>query len=83
LVDCQAAITKDLVEQTGADRLAGVYRHDRAAAVFVTEKVMAAFDAENGRAGPSEGSNYLGTREARCPAHAAMVTRWIPTNSKS
>jgi hypothetical protein len=47
LVDCQVAITKDLVKQTGADRLAGVYGHNRAAAVFVTEKVMAAFDTEN------------------------------------
>jgi hypothetical protein len=41
------------VKQTWADRLAGVYRHNRTAAVFVTEKVMAAFDAENGKAGPS------------------------------
>ena len=71
------------MKQTGTDGLAGVYGHNGAAAVFVTEKLMAALDAENGKAGLSEGGNYLGSREARCPAHAAMVTRWMTTNSKS
>jgi hypothetical protein len=52
-------------------------------AVFVTEEVMAAFDAENREAGLSEGGNQVLTGDAGCPAHAAMVTRWMPMNSKS
>ena len=49
--------------------------HNCASAVFVTQEVMAAFDAENGEAGLSEGGNDFGPGDARCPAHAAMVTR--------
>ena len=66
-----------------ADGLAGMHGHNCASAVFVTQKVMAAFDAENGETGLSEGGNYFGPGDARCPAHAAMVTRWMPMNSKS
>ena len=44
---------------------------------------MAAFDAENRKAGLFEGGNHFGPGDARGPAHAAMVTRWMPTNSKS
>jgi hypothetical protein len=74
---------QNLVKQTGTDGFAGMQGHNCAAAVFVTENAMAAFDAENGKAGLSEDSNYLGSGEPRRPAHAAMVKRWIPTNSKS
>jgi hypothetical protein len=83
LVDGHVAITENFVKQTGADGLAGVYGHNGATAIFMSEKVMAAFDAENGKAGPSEGGNNVGSGETRCPTHAAMVTRWMPTNSKS
>jgi hypothetical protein len=36
-------------------RLADVYRHNCASAVFVAEKVMTAFDAPHGKAGLSAG----------------------------
>jgi hypothetical protein len=44
---------------------------------------MAAFDAENREAGLSDSGNEILTGDAGRPAHAAMVTRWMPMNSKS
>ncbi len=83
MVGGQLAIPKDLVQQTEADVLAGVSGHNRAPAVFMTEEVMTAFDAENRETGLSESGNELLTGDAGCPAHAAMVTRWMPMNSRS
>ena len=59
-----------------------MHGYDYASAVFVTEEVMAAFDAENGKADLPEGGNHFCPGDTRCPAHAAIVTRWMPTNSK-
>jgi hypothetical protein len=50
-------------------------RYDRAPTILVAQEVMAAFDAENGKTGLSEGGNKVGTGDAGAPAHAAMVTR--------
>jgi len=71
----QLAIPKDFVKQPGADGLARVHRHYRASAILVAQEAMAAFDAENGKAGLYEGGNKVGTGDAGTPAHAAMVTR--------
>ena len=44
LVGGQLTGSEDSVEQTGADDLTRVNRHNRAPAIVVTQKVMAAFD---------------------------------------
>lgn len=71
------------MEQTGADRLARVNRHNGASAICVTQEVMAALYAKNAKTDSLEGGNKVATGDAGIPAHAAMVTRWIPTNSNS
>jgi hypothetical protein len=48
----QLTVAKDLVQQAWADGFAGVRRHNRAPAIFVTKEVMAAFDAKNSEASP-------------------------------
>jgi hypothetical protein len=50
LVGGQLAISQDFVKQAGADGLARVRRNNRAAAILVTQKVMAAFYAKNAEA---------------------------------
>jgi hypothetical protein len=52
-----------------------MHRYNRAAAILVAQEVMTTFDAENGKAGLSEGGNKVGAGDAGTPAHAAMVTR--------
>jgi len=49
----------------------------------MAKEVMAAFDAKNAKASLLEGGNEVSAGDAWRPAHAAMVTRWMPTNSKS
>ena len=71
------------MKEAGADGFAGVRGHNRAAAILVTQEVVAALDAKNAKASLFEGSNEVRTSDAGNPAHAAMVTRWMPTNSKS
>jgi len=71
------------VEQTGADGLARVHWYNRAPAVLVTQEMMAASNAKSAKTCPFEGGNEFGTGDPGIPAHAAMVTRWMPTNSKS
>lgn len=51
--------------------------------LLVAEKMVAAFDAQNAKPCLRERSNEFGARHARVSAHAAMVTRWMPTNSNS
>ncbi len=83
LVGGQLAISDDLVKQAGAYGLAGVRRHNRTAAILVTHEVVAAFHAKNAKASLFEGGNEVSACDAGSPAHAAMVTRWMPMNSKS
>src|ERR1035441_10463752 len=45
--------------------------------------MMAACDTENAETGFGERDNEVRVGDSRRPAHAAMVTRWMPTNSKS
>ena len=71
------------MKQTGTDGLARVHGHNGAPAILVTQEVMATFDAKNAKSYPFEGGNEVGTGDAGIPAHAAMVTRWMPTNSNS
>jgi hypothetical protein len=40
-----ATVPQDLVQQTPADRFAGMHGHNRTAAGFMLEEIMAAFDA--------------------------------------
>lgn len=49
LVGGQVTVSEDSMEQTGADGLARVHRHNRAPAILVTQKVMAAFNAKNAK----------------------------------
>lgn len=58
-----------------------MHRHKRAPSVLVVEEMMAAFDAQNSESDLCEGGNEFGARETRRSAHAATVTRWMPTNS--
>ena len=44
---------------------------------------MTTFDPQNRKAVLSEGSNEVGPCDAGSPAHAAIVTRCMPMNSKS
>ena len=83
LVGRQLAIPKDLVKQAGADGLACVCGHNRTSAILVAQEMMAAFDTENEETGFCERGNEFRAGDAGRPAHAAMVTRWMPTNSKS
>ena len=69
------------MEQTGADDLARVHRHNRAPAILLTQKVMPAFNAKNAKTYPCEGGNEVVTGDPGIPAHAAMLTRWMPMNS--
>ena len=77
------AISEDFVQETWADNLARVRRHDRAPPVLVAEEVMAAFDPENVETGLGERRDEFRAGDARSATHAAIVTRWMPTNSKS
>ena len=54
LVGSQLAVSEDFVQQTRADGLAGMHRHNRAAAILVTLKVMTTFNAKNAKAYPFE-----------------------------
>jgi hypothetical protein len=54
-----------------------------APAILVTQEVMAAFHAKNAKAYPFRRGNEVGAGDAGIPAHAAMVTRWMPTNSNT
>src|SRR5579885_1416126 len=55
----------------------------RCSARQVAEEVMAAFDAQKAEPGLGECSNEYGAGDTGRPAHAAIVTRWMPTNSNS
>ena len=50
------------MQQTGADGLTGMCGHNCASAVFVTQEMMAAFDAENREARLPERRNDLRPR---------------------
>jgi hypothetical protein len=47
--DDPLTVSEDSVEQTGADSLARVHRHNCAPAILVTQKVMAAFNAKEAK----------------------------------
>ena len=81
MLDRRLAIPENLVEQTGADGLTCVHGNDRAPSVLMAQEVMAAFDALNAKTGLGEGGDKFRTGDTRSAAHAAMVTRWMPTNS--
>jgi hypothetical protein len=49
----------------------------------MAQEVMAVFDAKYAEAAITEGCDEVGAGNARNPAHAAIVTRWMPMNSKS
>jgi hypothetical protein len=57
LVSGQLAVAKDFVKQAGADGFARVHRYNRAPAIFVTLKVMAALNAKNTKAHPFQSPN--------------------------
>ena len=57
LLHRHVAIANDLVQKTGADDLSRMHGHDRAAAVFVAEEMMAPFDAKNSKTDLREGRN--------------------------
>jgi hypothetical protein len=59
LLDGQSAIPEDFVKQAGADGLARMRLHNRAAATLVTQEVMAAFDSRNAKAALFEGAHRL------------------------
>ena len=67
LVGGQLTVSEDLVQQTGADGLTRVRRHNRAPAVLVTQKVMTAFNAKNAKTELFEGGNELITFDAGIP----------------
>ena len=77
------AIPEDLMEQAWTDHLTCVGRYNRASPVLMTHEVMATSDTQNAEAGLPKRANEIGPRDPGTPAHAAMVTRWMPTNSKS
>src|ERR1700719_3413383 len=83
LVGGQLAISQDFVKQARTDGLARVRRNNRAAAILVTQEVMAAFYAKNAEAPLFAGGNEVSAGDAGSPADAPTVTRWMPTNSKS
>jgi hypothetical protein len=74
---------KDLMEQARTDRLASVDRYNCASPFLMTQEMVAAFDTQNAEAGLLERADEIGSGDPRNPAHAAMVTRWMPMNSDS
>ncbi len=71
----QLAIPENFVKKSRADDLARVHWYNRASAILVAQKMVAALDANNRKPGPSEGGNKIGAGDAGAPAHAATVTR--------
>ncbi len=71
------------MEQASTDRLSCVDWYNRTSAVLVTEEMMASFDAQNAKTYLPDGANETMPGYSRTPAHAATVTRWMPTNSNS
>ena len=74
-LDRDLAIPQDLVEETGADSLAGVDGDDGATTVLVAKEMVAPSHAENAESGLRERRLEFTSRDARSTAHAAMVTR--------
>ena len=73
---------KDLMRQPRPDCFARVDGHHGASAVPVMEKMVAPLGAHNGESASAQRGQQHRTRDARTPAHAAMVMRWMPTNSR-
>ena len=71
------------MKEAGTDGLPRVRRHNSASSVLMAEEMMAAFDTQDAETGLRECGNEFWAADARGPAHAAIVTRWIPTNSNS
>jgi hypothetical protein len=71
------------MKQTWTDGLACVDRYNRTSAVLMTQEMMATFDAHNAETDLPKGANETMPGDSRTPAHAATVTRWMPTNSNS
>ena len=69
------AISEDLVQQSGPQRFARVYRDDGTPAIFVAEKVMATSDASNLKAVLRQGGDQFRAGDPWDSAHAAMVMR--------
>ena len=71
------------MEQAWTDRLACVHRYNGASHILMTQEIMPASDTQDAEAGLPKRVNEIGPGDSRTPAHAAMVTRWMPTNSNS
>ena len=69
------AISKNLVQQSWANRLARVDRYDRASPVLVPHEMVTAADSQNAEASLMKRGDEFVPRDTRTAAHAAMVTR--------
>jgi len=71
----QVAVAQDLRKQAGTNRLSTVNRHDRAAAIRVSEEMMASSDSDYGEALLPQGLYEALAGERREVAHAGTETR--------
>ncbi len=67
----------------GGPALSSRLRDNRAAPILMAQEMMTAFDPQNVKSNLREHRNEVGASDAQSPAHAAMVTRWMPMNSNS
>lgn len=80
-VASKSTVPQDFPQQARPKSLARVHWHNGASAIRVAKKAVATLASENREAQPAKCVNQLLTCEPGSPAHAATVTRWIPTNS--
>jgi hypothetical protein len=59
IFNAEMAVSEDLVQQSGPQRFARVYRNDGIPAIFVAKKVMATPDASNLKAALRQGGDQF------------------------
>jgi hypothetical protein len=64
LVAGEFGIAEDLAHEAWADGFAGVYRHHGGSPIWMLEKVMTSFDADDLKANFPQGPHDLGTCQA-------------------
>jgi hypothetical protein len=69
------------MKQPGTNCVARVNGNHGTSTVFVMQEPVTALLANDGEPGSFECGRQSGSGEPRAPAHAAIVMRWMPTNS--
>ena len=73
VISLDLAVPEDCGQKAWADGLTGMDRYYRAAAVCVTNEVMAPLDPGDIEAGLSQGSDHLSPGNTREASHATVI----------